>query len=586
MPALVELPRFFRTVGALKPSQVGWRMRYLVQRRLESQSWYGLPQSMLRRIESLHAAPPAPHFRLERDLRPPSIDRLAELRAGKLTLLNEPLPFAGGDDWCLQGGRAQHRLWRYHLHYHGWLADLARSFAITEDLRHLTELRRWLIDWIDVCRPGRPGFAHYPWNSYAIAQRLWHWREIDSLVPAGFWSDPELPRARFLESLATQAEYLRSHLEWDLRGNHLIKDALGLAAAANLLGNCAPEHWLGTATSLAVSQVSEQLLPDGVHFERSPMYHLEVLNDLLSLIPLLREETAVRELKAACRDMAEPLRWLRHPSSAFPLFNDAASHDALNPDDLLAMLVDRHILDAIPEPCGLRHFPYAGLVIWQGMPWTVFFDVGEIGPEYQPGHAHADTFTVELSFDGQRVVVDPGTYCYDHDARRRYDRSTAAHNTVTIDGRDSSEVWHIFRVGRRALPQNVAVTERDDGFIAAASHTGYDHLRGRPRHRRHVQLEADALAIQDEITGAGPHRVEGGFLLAPEWNATATKRGWLLHSGNSRLRVDLHANQPVETLVEPRPWHPQFGVEVQTQRLIWSGNITPPFRLQTNWYAA
>ena len=36
------------------------------------------------------------------------------------------------------------------------------------------------------------------------------------------------------------------------------------------------------------------------------------------------------------------------------------------------------------------------------------------------------------------------------DERRRYDRSTAAHNTVSIDGTDSSEVWQIFRVGRRA----------------------------------------------------------------------------------------------------------------------------------------
>ena len=239
--------------------------------------------------------------------------------------------------------------------------------------------------------------------------------------------------------------------------------------------------------------------------------------------------------------MAEPLRWLRHPSSEIPLFNDAAEHQAANPDHLLAELVERRIIDSTAEPWGLRHFPHAGLVVWQGMPWTVFFDVGEIGPGYQPGHAHADSLTLELSLDGQRLVVDPGTYCYDNDDRRRYDRSTSSHNTVCIDERDSSEVWHIFRVGRRALPHEVSVIPRDDGFLVSAGHTGYDHLRGSPRHRRCVQLESNGrLEVSDEITGSGRHRVEGGFLLAPEWSASTTRRGWLLRSQNNRLRVELH----------------------------------------------
>src|SRR5207248_1950066 len=120
----------------------------------------------------------------------------------------------------------------------------------------------------------------------------------------------------------------------------------------------------------------------------------------------------------------------------------------------------------------------------------LFFDAGPVGPDYQPGHAHADTLSIECSYRAERLIVDPGTFSYDRDARRNYDRSTAAHNTVSVDGQNSSEVWHIFRVGRRAYPRDVEVVLGSDSFRASASHDGYDQLPGRPRHWRQVEVRA------------------------------------------------------------------------------------------------
>lgn len=578
-PIWVQLPRLFRTVRHLRLSQVGWRIRYMVQRWLETQRGDGFAEG----VDAQRSGPPALRHA------PPLADtaaspRMAELRAGRLTLLNEQRPFTGGDDWCLLGGRTRHRLWRYHLHYHGWLVDLAREHQETGDEAPLNELRHWLRDWIDVCQPGKPGFTHYPWNSFAIAQRLWHWREIVGLVPERFWKTADLPINRFLESVSAQGEYLYRHVEWDLRGNHLFKDAVGLAAAADLLKDAAPPAWRKQAARLAVSQVAEQILPDGAHFERSPMYHIQVMEDLLALIGLLRDDDVLATLRAAVQRMAAPLRWLQHPCGGFPLFNDAAENYASRPVDIERELAKQGLVSWNMPPIGLRHFPDAGVVAWRGSPWTVFFDVGEIGPDYQPGHAHADSLTIELSFAGKRLVVDPGTFCYDPDERRRYDRSTQAHNTVCVDEQDSSEVWHIFRVGRRARPVEVSVVEKNAGFDAVAAHTGYDHLRGAPRHRRRVRVEGETtLEISDEIIGEGRHRLEGGFLLAPEWSATLTPHGWALRHSNASLAVHLHANQQVDVQVATRPWHPGFGREVTVQRLVWSANATTPFRLQTTW---
>ena len=138
---------------------------------------------------------------------------------------------------------------------------------------------------------------------------------------------------------------------------------------------------------------------------------------------------------------------------------------------------------------GGRHFAETGTAIWHGDPWSLFLDLGPVGPDAQPGHAHADTLTLETSFAGQRLFVDPGILAYDDDSRRAYDRGTEAHNTVCIDGTDSSEMWKIFRVGRRARPRDVAVEIKDHAMRAAGSHDGYDHLLGEPtsppgRHRQ------------------------------------------------------------------------------------------------------
>jgi uncharacterized heparinase superfamily protein len=582
--SLQHWPRFWRTIRQLQPSQVGWRLRYVVQRRLEAQPWYRLAERIERRIDAGHAVLQPPHFQLPSQSPVALSGRVSELRAGKLTLLNETRSFAGGVDWRLNDAGRSHRLWNFSLHYHAWLRDLARDYALTRDETNLRELKRWLIDWLENCSLDAVGSKQNPWNSFNIGERLRHWRQIDALVPKSFWDNAALSRARFLHSAAMQAEYLAAHIEWDLRGNHLFKDAVGLAVAADMLAGSAGARWRTHAEELTLSQLAEQILPDGMHFERSPMYHIHVMEDLLTLQILLPDERVQAALRDALQRMADPLRWLTHLGGRYPLFNDAADHAVANPDEVLEELARRGIAERSASPFGLKHLEFAGIVAWHGEPWSVFFDVGRIGPDCQPGHAHADSLNVICSFDGLPLVVDPGTYCYDDDDRRKYDRSTAAHNTVCLNETDSSEVWHIFRVGRRAEPAEVSVFDRDDGFAATASHTGYDHLSGSPRHRRRVSLGTfDQLEIHDEIIGSEPQRALGGFLLAPEWTATTTSTGWKLHHRHCSLHVELNTNQSVQTEVVSRPWHPEFGQEILTQRIQWSARITPPFRISTTW---
>jgi uncharacterized heparinase superfamily protein len=131
---------------------------------------------------------------------------------------------------------------------------------------------------------------------------------------------------------------------------------------------------------------------------------------------------------------------------------------------------------------------------------TAWLDVAPIGPDYLPGHAHADTLSCELVVDGQPVLVNRGTSVYGTRERRQIERGTAAHNTVTVAGQDSSEIWAGFRVGRRARVQEVYLQESPGVALVKASHTGYVHLPGKPVHHRQWEWQSrDSFLIHDEI---------------------------------------------------------------------------------------
>src|SRR5256884_5459977 len=128
-------------------------------------------------------------------------------------------------------------------------------------------------------------------------------------------------------------------------------------------------------------------------------------------------------------------------------------------------------------------------------------DVGEIGPDHLPGHAHADTLSFELSLRGQRVLVNAGTSTYEVSAERLRQRGTAAHNTVVVDGVDSSEVWSSFRVARRARPLVVSWGRDGAALWLSAGHEGYRRLPGKVIHRRRWRLDPHGLVVEDVLEG-------------------------------------------------------------------------------------
>ncbi len=564
----MRLGLYYRTIRHTRLSQLLWRVRYILERRRrfgpQVAACWRWPESRSPRIR--HDFPNLPVLHTKENC----AETVAELARGEFRLLNQSKQLGrDSPDWRL-GTITTDRLWTITLHYHRWAYDLACIATKGANADEAAALfRHYLSDWLASCKLETPGARALAWNPYAIATRLTWWIRCYQLLHRA-WRDWGNFEQDFLASLWQQAAYLRDHIEWDLRGNHLMRNALGLVWAGRFFDEDQAREWLRTASHCVVEQTEEQFLPDGGHFERSPMYHLHVMEDVLSAALLVEEIPSRDYLRDSWQRMAEFLTWVRHPDGDVALFNDGGLLTAPVVDGLLHV-GERLGVTIDPKPRrGGAFFAHTGLAVWHGNPWTVFFDVGPVGPDYQPGHAHADTLTIECSYQGRRLFVDTGTYAYDLDERRRYDRSTSAHNTVCIDGLDSSEVWHIFRVGRLAYPRAVEIDFSDSHLKAKASHTGYDHLPGRPRHIRRLALEADGkLSIHDNIEGRGRHRLDGGFLLAPGWTAAPAPGGWMLRNGENCVCVTVQGAERLKRYEELRPYHPDYGCELECTRLGW-----------------
>ena len=322
-----------------------------------------------------------------------------------------------------------------------WVEPVAHR---TPEMTQPSRLRDYVVNYHDNptgdlieswMRENPPG-SGAAWEPYPLSLRIVNW--IKWVLGGGTTG------AEMLQSLATQTDFLSRRIEHHLLGNHLFVNAKALVFAGVFFGW---PGWLRKGLRILDREIPEQILEDGGHFERSPMYHCLILEDLLDMINL---GAAYPGLLPDWREpAARMLGWLQsmvHQDGRIPFFNDSTFGVAPEPDSLAAYAC-RLGVDAAPAGLG-----DSGYVRLEEANTRVIFDAGPVGPDYQPGHAHCDTLSFEASHRGRRILVNSGISTYEPSQERQRQRGTAAHNTVRIDGREQSEIWAAFRVARRARP--------------------------------------------------------------------------------------------------------------------------------------
>jgi uncharacterized heparinase superfamily protein len=434
------------------------------------------------------------------------------------------------------------RLWLYNLHY---FDDLNARGADDRAAWH----RKLLSEWIEA-NPAGKGTG---WEPYPVSLRCVNWIK--------WFLRGAAPERRWLDSLAVQTRWLRRRLEYHLLGNHLFVNAKALVFAGLFFEGGEADEWLRIGAQIIESELDEQFLSDGGQFERSPMYHALALEDVLDLVNICRAlgdgiqsvEALEPQLRAKAARMLSWLRAMVHADGRLALFNDCADGVAPPVDELLRYA--RRLEIEVPESAlpGVTTLAPSGYVRVARGRATAWLDVAPLGPDYLLGHAHADSLSFELSLDGARVIANGGTSCYGTGPRRAYERGTAAHNTVEVAGQNSSEVWAGFRVGRRAKPRDLDISDS----AIRCSHDGYTFLPGMPVHTRRWGLADTSLTVDDTVVPAAEGRAR--YFLAPDLHAKREgERRWVvLRADTAVMRAVIESgNGSVERI----PQAQRFGV--------------------------
>ncbi len=523
--------RLYHTVRHLRPVQVWGRL------------WTYLPRG------SADLSPAPPLRERTGSWREP-IERPRSLfEDWRVRFINEEGSVSAAAHWDAPG---KSKLWLYNLHYFDGLAASAHDGE--------RFLRRRLMErWIAENPPGEGS----GWEPYPLSLRLVNW------IKWGLRGEPL--DGPLCDSLAAQVRWLTRHIEWHLLGNHLLANAKALIFAGFFFDGPEAGSWLGQGLSIYEREISRQILPDGGHFELSPMYHAIILEDLLDVINAARtfgygQHSLIAKFPEIILRMRAWLAVMTHPDGAPAFFNDCAFGISPSRKDLEAY-ASRLGLAPVTEPGeGPTHLSASGYVRVQQKDAVAICDIAPVGPSYLPGHAHADTLSFELSIGKERVIVNGGTSTYDRSPQRHLERSTRSHSTVEINGENSSEVWDGFRVARRARPFGIHVARDEECVRITAAHDGYRRLPERAVHKRSWIFVDQNLTVTDEIMSLAPCRAVARFHLGPEVCATIeadAKSGRLATAG--KREISWTSNRAAN--IDPNVWYPEFGKSCASKTL-------------------
>jgi len=438
-------------------------------------------------------------------------------------------------------------IWELNRHQH-WLA-LGRAAWLTGNRRYADAFRADLASWL----AANPPLTGINWSSMlelGFRSISWLWSahffvaEEDNATDATWLID-------LLLALDAQLNHIGRHLSRYFSPNtHLLGEGLALYAGGRVLPElAAAASWANTGRQILLDEIHRQVNADGGHAELSAHYHRYALDFYLFALTIARVThdscasqfaEVTSRLATFCRAMADdngllPTIGDDDGGMLFPICGRAPA-DVGDSLALAAALLDRPDL-AVGEPpeetlwmlggdrSRLRRpdqsrsqssqlFPHTGYAVLRSPEAHTIFDVGRHG-FLNGGHAHADALSIVMSLRGRPFLVDPGTCTYSIDTERRdLFRSTAMHNTLTVDGRSQSIPDSPFH-WKSAASATVRLWRSGSGFDAIeAEHDGYlphTHRRAILRHG------TDLWLIADHFIGQGDHQLDIRWHLDPLW---------------------------------------------------------------------
>jgi len=490
-----------------------------------------------------------------------------------------------------------------------WIAWLGKAYWISNNGAWSREFVRLIDDW----------HRHNPVNMGV------NWAMPMEVAIRGFWlalgygyfhGAPNISDAWWLDYLRLawgHGSYLINNLEYlSNLTNHYISNCFGLLALGTLFADSAEgDRWLAEGGRRLIEELAHQVLPDGVHYERSIGYHGLVLEMYLIAL-VLAERSGVPfpdDARATIERMAEFMRDYIPPVGTVPQLGD--SDDGV----ILRLRADQELYDhratmalaaaifaredfrqvaggygqsalamlgsegferlrslAPGDPLHSRIYRDGGFAVLRSGTLHILADVGEIGL-----HGNNDTLSFTLSGPDGAIFIDPGTYCYTRDPAMRNElRSTGAHNTPMIDRREIAPFDNLWRVRRDDTAVRIIewAAEGNAPTILEAEHHAYARAEhGGAIVRRRWELDGDELRVRDLFDGKGRHHVAVRFTV-PRGRTVRQLAGNIVEIAGEGMLMRMECSHQ---LAVGEGWYsPSYGVAATGSAITLAESIETP----------
>ena len=467
-------------------------------------------------------------------------------------------------------------IWELNRHQHFFTLGVA--FCLTNDERYGAAFADHLESWMDQNPPG----IGVNWSSsLEISFRAMSWIWAFHLFKNSDHFTPELFK-KALKFLHLQGRHVEQYLSKYYSPNtHLTGEGLALYYLGTQLPFFAQaKNWRKLGEDILLAEIEKQILPDGVYFEQSTWYQRYTV-DFFSHFAILRSLSDESHINSEFEDrLQKAFEFMAHitlPNGRTPLIGDDDGGRMLpltgaEPDDFRGSLAVgaalfgrgdlKYVAGSVSEeifwllgnhgiktyetlaeselPAASKDFADGGYYVmrdgYEDTDNYLIVDCGEVG-SLSGGHGHADVLSIEAAIQGKSLFVDPGTYTYHESSELRdHFRSSAAHNTMTVDGRSSSEPGNTFGWKTRAgCQRNEWISEERFDFFEG-SHDGYERLINGATHTRSILfLKGDYWIMRDLVETNGDHDFALNFHYSPEHKPQIAENGEWVGDDSHRM---------------------------------------------------
>ena len=469
-----------------------------------------------------------------------------EIKEIKFKLINKEVTFSKRFSW---NDTNLDRLWIFNLHYFDWARNWLDKLIDNKKWEEEANLLEYLMDYWISSNNLKTGDG---WHSYTISLRIRNWMWLFQLCP-------ELFSQKRINSLWNQFCWLNFNQEKCHGGNHYLENLITLVMVGMQFKDKHAQNISSVSLAKLQIELSNQILEDGGHEERSASYHNLILDRLVELACLMEiiQKESPTWLNKYIKRMVTWSESIRLFNGNMPLFNDS-SFDPYYQIDKIINFSRAFLSKKSTDINGLRgkllniafgenyefnsykidaklnktflHLPNTGWVILRpGEGWELIFKCGKSCPSHLAAHAHSDLLSFDLFHKGIEIICETATSTYSNNSRRYFERSSAAHNTMLqgkmlngkFEGVEPIDTWSSFRAGKKAKHKNLKFGSKKGWLWVQGSHDGFKSLGGDHLRWLTIKIGKDKnpiLLIIDSIKILKGNAIESYFHFSPIFN--------------------------------------------------------------------